>query len=470
MSVPANAEEAPPATQADEPTTQAGEAMAAVVGSIDLVGRIFDMCGCEPASEFCLQHLAVPVTAVLDLRHVCRAQRVSSVWRAAARERIVMVGAVDLPARMLSRCSPLTASCVLLRFGKPGSGGAVWPSLAALSLSGPGSAGESAVSKALHALDLCRRGPSILGGPPSLRALGLASSLPLSGGSVARFLRSPNCCQLEALDLGSAVGGLGGMLDSLECCRGSLRALNLSGHSLPRDALATLSRLGLRVLCLRRCKLSPGGLLGLLPPDSDFVAHLTNLDLGFASTDAGSLTPDDVDEVLLVLGRSLTHLSLADATFNARDVVRWVAGATALRELDLSHSEIGASSPKPDFPPRIERGEDEARLLLHSLGAAPALRRLSLLGCAWLSHDGLRAIASGRRPLRLTHDLRPPSPRRLAPRSASPLRESWESLAEAPTLPLLRELVDAAQVCLSLYIYPSIYLSLSLSIYLYICI
>ena len=102
------------------------DAMASVVGSPDLVGRILDMLGRDAAEDFCVSQApsAGPVARVLSLRAVGAVQGVSSVWRAAALERArearaleLQGGARDVHAQLALSTPQLCASCLSLNLG-----------------------------------------------------------------------------------------------------------------------------------------------------------------------------------------------------------------------------------------------------------------------------------------------------------------------------------------------------------------
>jgi hypothetical protein len=457
-------------------------AMASVLGSADLVGRLFDLSGCGWMGHLCL-----------DARLVCRAQRVSRLWRAAALERLEAARSIEMGdgcEHMLARqCPALSANYVLLRFRGSHSGGGAGASLSLSSLSLSG--GRVAASDVLDQLSRARaRAPRA---PASLRALGiLGAPLEPSCSAVEHFLLD-SCRQLRALDLShcsahrvaapprlaagappppiSAHGRIFRALHS--SCRASLRTLTLSGPPavcLSRSDLDTLSRLRLISLRLHRCVLEPGGVCGLLAPGCALVGHLTQLDVGFCS-----LSVDDIEEILFQIGHQLTKLSLADAPLRPLSFARAAAGMALLRELDMSHTDVlgsaqgdaaghraghggvarppsglasGASGlaanhrqqrPAARVGAGCQTGADNAEPLLQVLASLPSLRRLTLLQCSWLTHDGVRVLSRGGSGApALTHDVPPPPPPRVAVRS-SPPPESWESFADddAPRLPEL---------------------------------
>jgi hypothetical protein len=181
---------------------------------------------------------------------------------------------------------------------------------------------------------------------------------------------------------------------------------------------------------------------------------------------------------VLQVGHNLTKLGIADASIRVLSFARIAAGMAALRELDMSQTDLLGAAPAagdvtnptgrraggtagarlaPDAAlgaaglgaVRLRRsaaragvgagcqaGDGQAKPLLLVLASLPSLRRLTLRRCAWLTHDGLQLLGCGSNAPVLTHDVPPPPPPRLAPRR-SPPPESWESLGDAPPLPEL---------------------------------
>lgn len=462
--------------------------MASVMGSVDLVGRLFDQSGYDWMGQLCL-----------DARFVCRAQRVSRLWRVVALERLEAARCIELAdgcEHMLARQSPaLSASCVVMRFrGSHSGGGDGAPlSLASLSLGGGGGAARDILDQLSRARARAPRAPA------SLRALSLLGApLPFSCTAVERFLLE-NGRQLRALDLSHCsaervpapprrgagappppMSAHGRIFRALHVsCAASLRTLTLSGPpavSLSCADLGALSRLRLSSLRLHRCAFQPGGICELLISGCALVGHLTQLDVGFCS-----LSADDVEEILVQVGHRLTKLCLADALVRVSSFARVAAGLTALCELDMSETDVlypapaagaghraglasgarsasgpeavtGAPGPAASVLGAARAGAGgcqaaagQAEPLVLVLASLPSLRSLTLLHCVWLTNDGVRLLGSGIGAPLLTHDVPPPLPPRLAPRR-SPPPESWESLGNAPRLPELEPPASAQRL------------------------
>lgn len=415
----------------------------AVLLSEDLLGRVLDLCRCGR-------------TPHLDVQTLCTARLVCSLWEAVVALSLSHAHALSL------RLATAPALARLVRRAGGGSGICARH----LRLTGPSSNADGA----LAALERVRRAAE------PLLSLGVTAA-PLSqcADQVARFLASPSCQHLQALDLSrctttrldnaDALSAHSRIFDALRAnCTASLRELDLSGPpmvALTRSDLTRLSKMRLRVLNLHRCGLVPNGLCGLLEPDAPILAHLEQLDVGYCS-----LSANDVEEVLLLLGGQLTRLGLADAPIRAASFARAAAAMVAMRELDLDQTDV--LPPPSAEAARAEDGSSEvfgqgalsqafsscrlapapspAAPLLLLLVSLPSLRRLSVLRCTWLNHDGLRMLGSAHRSLALTHDLPPPQlPRAAARRSPPP--DSWESLDESEVrLPRLVEVDQAPRV------------------------